>query len=388
MKRENFILILSLLLMAGCEENKQSTDDIITVDVTKIYPEKKLVLQDFMDVEYIPLETTDEFLNQGVVMNIGKEVILVKNRINDGDIFVYDRKTGKALRKINRKGQGREEYSSLGEAILDEDNKEILIIGYAEKNIVYDLFGNFKRRFDFVEIEDAGYYTNIFNYDRDNLIGYYRYFDVENKQSCHIIISKQDGSLTRKIQVPVKKILTTGVRENVDGEIYSSDPGVFTPNPYKGDWILVEPSSDTVYRYLPDGNIHPFIVRVPSAHSMSPAVFLNLGVITDRYYFMRTVKKTFDFAKGVGFPTANFVYDKEEKAVFKYSVFNDDFSNKRKVDMSMPAPNDEIACCSSLEAHQLVDAYQKGELKGKLKEIAATLKEDDNPVIMLVKHKK
>jgi len=37
---------------------------------------------------------------------------------------------------------------------------------------------------------------------------------------------------------------------------------------------------------------------------------------------------------------------------------------------------------------QLVEAHKKGLLKGKLKEIAATLDEEDNPVIMLVKHKK
>jgi len=40
-----------------------------------------------------------------------------------------------------------------------------------------------------------------------------------------------------------------------------------------------------------------------------------------------------------------------------------------------------------LESYQLVESYSKNELKGKLKEIAAKLKEEDNPVIMLVKQK-
>ena len=34
------------------------------------------------------------------------------------------------------------------------------------------------------------------------------------------------------------------------------------------------------------------------------------------------------------------------------------------------------------------EAYEKGQLKGRLKEIAATLDEEANPVIMLIKHKK
>lgn len=33
-------------------------------------------------------------------------------------------------------------------------------------------------------------------------------------------------------------------------------------------------------------------------------------------------------------------------------------------------------------------SYKKGQLKGRLKEIAATLDEESNPVIMLIKHKK
>ena len=39
------------------EKINNQTNELITVDVTKNYPEKELTLQDFMDVEYIPLET-------------------------------------------------------------------------------------------------------------------------------------------------------------------------------------------------------------------------------------------------------------------------------------------------------------------------------------------
>ena len=56
--------------------------------------------------------------------------------------------------------------------------------------------------------------------------------------------------------------------------------------------------------------------------------------------------------------------------------------------MSMIKPiNHEITSWNSLEAYQLVESYNKGELKGQLKEIASKLDEDSNPVIMLIKHK-
>lgn len=109
MKGTTIFFLSILLITTGCKRLDQTADDLITVDVTNnSFPKKELALQDFMDVEYIPLETNDDFVNQGFVQAIGKEFILVKNYRDDGDIFVYDR-TGKAIRKINRKGQGGEE---------------------------------------------------------------------------------------------------------------------------------------------------------------------------------------------------------------------------------------------------------------------------------------
>ena len=118
-----------------------------------------------MDVEYIPLETNDEFVTQGDVLAIGDEYILVKNWINDGDIFVFDRKTGKGLRKINRKGQGAEEYNFINGIVLNEHSDEIFVNSSSSRKVyVYDLSGNFKRSFSHTE---GAEYLNIFNYDKD-----------------------------------------------------------------------------------------------------------------------------------------------------------------------------------------------------------------------------
>ena len=102
--------IILTAIMASCGGKQQSTNDIITVNVNANYPEKELVLQDFMDVEYIPLETNDEFITQGSVKAIGKNILVVTNWINDGDIFIFDR-SGKGMRKINNFGQSGEEYT-------------------------------------------------------------------------------------------------------------------------------------------------------------------------------------------------------------------------------------------------------------------------------------
>ena len=351
MKQTKTILaVILLVVLAGCGENKQSNNDLIIVDVSKSYPKKELILQDFMDVEYVALETTDEFLTQGLVQDVGKEYILATNRNNDGDIFIFDRKTGKGVRKINRRGQGAEEYARINEIILDENNGEIFVKSPGNKILVYDLYGKFKRCLS-LDRE----VSSIFDYDKDNLICYdmsdYHSKGEDRTKSYHIILSKQDGSITRDIFIPFKTIDTPIVN---DGDTLS-----------------------------------PFVVRTPSAHTMEPEVFLYMGIHTDRYYFMEAVKNVFNFEKGNGFYADELVYDKEEKAVLQVTIYNDDYVDKRTVAMTAKPINREIEDVTSLNATRLVEIYKKDQLKdGKLKEIASRLNEEDNPVIMLVKQKK
>ncbi|MDR0431110.1 MAG: 6-bladed beta-propeller [Tannerellaceae bacterium] len=384
MKRATTILVMILFIMAGCGGCKQSNNDLIIVDVSKSYPKKELILQNLMDVEYIPLETTDEFLTQGLVQDVGKEYILVTNRTGDGDIFIFDRKTGKGVRKINRMGQGAEEYERANGIILDEANGELFVKSPANKILVYDIYGNFKRCLNF-----SRELSSVFDYDKDNLICYdmsdYYNKGKDRSKSYHVIISKRDGSITREIFIPFKTINTPIVIEGdrvVAGYFYQIRPS-------HGKWILMDTSSDTLYNYAPDGTLSPFIVRTPSAHSMDPEIFLFMGIYTDRYYFMETVKNVFNYEKGSGFYTDDLMYDREENALFQFTVYNDDYTEKRTVAMTSRSLNSEIECAANLDAYRLVENYRKDQLKeGKLKEIASKLDEEDNPVIMLLKHKK
>ena len=241
------ISAILLFALAGCGKDKQSTNELITVDVTKNYPEKELTLQDFMDVEYIPLETNDEFVTQGKVMAIGAEVILITNWANDGNLFVFDRKTGKALKKINRKGQGGEEYIGITEIVLDEANKEIFVIAYTGSKIsVYDLYGNFKRSFKAAGTES---HVNTFNYDRENLISYVPDNSLENPSNAippyYLIFSKQDGSIIRKISIPFDEVKSPVAR---DGEAWAVPvpTAVYQIVPDHTNWVLMETSSDTI----------------------------------------------------------------------------------------------------------------------------------------------
>jgi hypothetical protein len=388
MKRANTILVTILFIMAGCGENKQSTDDLIVVDVTANYPKKELILQDFMDVEYIPLETNDEFITMGWLHAIGKETILVRNRnrATDGKIFVFDR-NGKGVRIINRSGQGSEEYSFLLGVTLDEDRNELFVNDRnSNKLFVYNLSGEFKRSFG--NKNDIMYDMGIYNFDRDHLICQDGRLLSDGHPNRFLIVSKQDGSITREIEIPYK--------ESISSAVFLEKRGVMPIRnrmliPHRNNsFMLMENSSDTVYSLMSDYSTAPFIVRTPAIQSMHPGVFLYPAALTDRYCFMQTVKAEWDWETNTGHTRVNLVYDKEEKALFECVVYNADYTNKQPVLMTSEITfgNNEIALVQTLEAYELVEAYGKGRLKGRLKEVAANLNEESNLVLMLIKYKK
>ena len=388
MKTLIFIEAILLLVMTSCGSDNASTDGFITVDVTKssYSPKKELVLQDFMDVEYIPLETNDEFVNQGYVNAIGEKYIIVTNYREDGDIFVYDR-NGKAIRKINRKGQGGEEYISCLKIILDEENEELFINDFLARKIkVYDLEGNFKRSFKQKQEGDTQFYGEIFNYDKNNLICY----DECNADIPFLLISKKDGSITREIITPFKEKKLFIQLLRYEGGTRAAGPGPYSRiTPFKGNWILLEPSSDTIYTLMPDCSLRPFIAKTPPVHTLDPEFYLILKLVSDRYYFMESIKNVYDFRKEEGFPKTYFVYDTQEKDFFSYIIYNGDYSDKKELYMVMFTPiNTKGELWATIDAFELCRDYEKGKLKGKLKDIAAKLGEDDNRVIMLVKPKK
>lgn len=228
---------------------------------------------------------------------------------------------------------------------------------------------------------------DVFNYDKDNLICYdmsvyYKDGEERDKEFYHAVISKQDGSITRGIPIPFKTVNAPYVQQ---GDVVAV-ASVRSLIPCRDSWLLVETSSDTVYSYQPENNrLTPFLVKQSSGE---PEVLITMGPVTECYYFIRTMEKKFDVASGRGFPVADLMYDKQEDALFKPVVINADYIGKQEVDLTRNVGNGEVATYQALAADGLVEAYTDNGLKGELKEIASTLDEESNPVIMLMKYKK
>lgn len=386
-KTEVWLLIMAILsMLIGCKKGNQQHSQLITVNVTENYPVKELILQDFMEVEYVPLETTDSFVCQGSVLDVSRNYILVRNRNSDGNLYLFDR-TGKGVRVINRKGQGGEEYTFVSSAVLDEENGEMFINNMAaQKILVYDLSGNFKRSLPY---KDYRFFT-MYNFDRDNLICHDSFDndkvpEFQSRQSF-MIISKQDGNVTKEIQIPFKEKKTIVMRVPIEGKKgmnYAFMPNTVYPIvPYLDGFVLDDISADTMYQYTSDHVQIPLIVRTPPVHTMIPETFLLPILLTDRYYFMEAITKEKEF------PSSSLVYDKQENTLFRYKVYNSDYTNKKEAFLLNKPLKGDIPSWQYLEAWELVQDYKNGNLQGHLREIAATLDEEENPVIMLIKRKR
>ena len=389
------LLVASLLF--GCGDGKQKEPDgLIRVDVSKSYPKKELILQDLFDIEYVPLETTDEMLTEGHIQYISDNYMIFKNLGRmAGEIFIFDWQ-GKAVRKINRLGQSGEEYLNILGIDYDEQADELFVNShYSDKVFVYDSEGNYKRSFDYL---DGTLYDPIKILDEERLIAYDDYFEydkVPEKRDCYLILSREDGRLLEKIHIPYeeKKSLII-MRRDLNGKL-TGNWGIRNTlmPPYQDGWLLIEPSADTIYTYSASRGLMPLIVRTPPVNEMDPEVFLFPTIFTDRYVFMQAVERSFNFGVDKDVPRTNLIYDKTEQTAYEGEVINRDFEGTpvnlwfaHRVIMEFN--DDEIAFATRLEAPDLVEAYNDGKLRGPLKEIASDLDEEDNPVILIAKYKK
>ena len=400
MKQLNLItIVLSVLFLVGCETKQSNKKEYITIDISKSYPKKELIMQDLFDIEYIKLETNDQFVTRGNVQGIDENFLVITDWGRTGNIYLANRQ-GQYVKTINRKGQGGEEYVSLSNLLYDSERQELYVGDSSSgKIVVYDLDGNFKRSFKQAR---GTYYEWMGNFNRDYLIcngtpqadpgdnGY----EEGVLNGGFMLVSKEDGCI-QKIEIPYEEYISPSmVLDTPEGKRYA---GIIneTQIPNLGNWILVEISSDTIYTYTQSYEKKPFIIRTPTAKVMSPEVYLYPGVITDRYYFLQTVEKEYNVKKRTGFSTRELLYDKEEKAIYEYVVYNNDFTDERPVYLVHQVPiratilnNEDIAYVTHLNAYDLLEAYENNKLRGSLKETAANLNEEDNPVIMIAKYKK
>jgi len=381
------------LIISGCTNSTQNKSganhDIPVFDLTKNYPEMELTA-DEDDKEYILLETKDNVLADAdfSIEYLSDQYIVGKNR-RRGDIFIFD-KDGKVVSFFNHTGQGPSEYTFVYSLAFDEKTQEIFISDQPSKNqcLVYSIDGSYLRQFNYPENSTI---WNLYDFDEQTLLAYNSLSPVYNGEmeinqiTPYVFLSKKDGSLISRLDLSFPNRLPDIYRQ-VAGQMQVGLPLGFGGNlKYENEFVIVNRSTDTVYLLTKDNKLNPLFVRTPSVYDENIVLNIFVTFKTNTYLFFEST--TFNFEEDVkrmlnSQPnvrlTQKFAYNMQKNQLFHI--------NKESKERPMADVYGRYEVFL-YRADQLVDRLEKGELDGKLKQIAQKIDAEDNPVVEIIRYK-
>ncbi|MDR2232086.1 MAG: 6-bladed beta-propeller [Tannerella sp.] len=163
--KQIFGLLFVLICLSACSGDKDFTGEIPVIDVVNsIGNYQKVYCSDlFSSMELIPLETREDCLiGMYGTIKYHDGLFFVRNPAGGGivsgvlgggisNLMVFDR-SGKFLNSIGRKGQGPEEYIAIGDPFFNPD-QSTLFVDDIRKVIEYDYEGNFIRSFGKLRVD-------------------------------------------------------------------------------------------------------------------------------------------------------------------------------------------------------------------------------------------
>jgi hypothetical protein len=384
MKNLPLTLILAVVMLS-CG-SKETDGGLPVVDVTKSYPAKELILQDVADVEYIPLETREGFLvDYFDARYMDDEIMVMKNQT--GDIMIFDRQTGKGITSFNRTGRGPIEYSGIHSIAVDREGNEIFVTNSTSSGTdypiyVYDLTGKPLRMLRFKEATTFPRY--FVNYDGDHLLFYSE--DILSPEP-YMLLPKRDTLVTR-LPVSFEERNTMMITQEIEGGSMSITSGYPITKDVDG-YMLSEPGTDTIFLRTEQA-LTPIVTQTPAFNSMETPIGLFFIARNSDYIFLQTVERKMDMESWDGFQKKNLFYEKASDEIFEGTLVNGDYVDRKELWGQYEGPKQDIPANTfvyGLQPFELLDLHEAGKLQGKLAEIAPTLKEDDNPVMMIMKFK-
>lgn len=139
-----FYLCLCCLILVSCfsgkQEKQETTESGEVLSYDNALPLNRKYSDIFSRVEIVPLDTVDNFLISDI-----RQFRYVLNRIfvlSKEELLIFDRQ-GKGLARINRYGQGREEYLSVRGFDVSEKDSTICLLTYPQRLMYFSLDGTF-----------------------------------------------------------------------------------------------------------------------------------------------------------------------------------------------------------------------------------------------------
>jgi len=387
------VIFITVLVLLQCKSGtgKYGAGELAEIDVTKDYPRKEFFLQDIAKVEYIPFETNDNALmgRSMKVFYVSDDYIIASNYI-EGDIFVYSG-NGKWKYSFNHRGQGPGEYNRPNSIAFDEKAKEIFVSEWYSPNpkiLVYSENGEYKRELPC----PSNFRPNLYNFDDETLFVYDEYgiFAMEGySNKPYLFMSKKDGSFTDSLNIHLPVRLSNASvwhgEENGQPMTYSRSMRISYNRSYGKNFLIADWSADTIYRLTYQKELQPMIVRKPPMQSTDPKILLSNFLATDKFILLGVHHMDYNALKnGENISQKQLMYDFGTGEINVYRLKNRDITSSTNV-MIMDAITPENTGITTYDTAFLFELDERGEIKGDLKELLKTLKEEDNPVLAKIK---
>ncbi|MCL2738827.1 MAG: 6-bladed beta-propeller [Bacteroidales bacterium] len=364
-------------------------------------------ISDIADVSYIPLETENVLFGSSVTP---RQLFVCGDKIFIGDpyapnpkLVVYDR-TGTFVQILGSYGRGPGEYLSIGGFVVDTLTGKVTIYDNLQgKLIVYDIDGKFRHERKLREIyENQAEFSSIELISDDRLLAFNGYSLLVAKED----IQRPDGRYIARAGQAYNRGKTLMIIDNrtlselpFSGFEYAN-PGTFMVftifshlTTQREGVYLTSVRSDTIYFMNRNLEVVPKFRDITNYGSSGFEARLFPAAETERYVLFST---ELGQQEDNNIARRFFAYDKKSEKLFR---LNSDLPEKNLEYFSQEyfMINDQLALTQfSLTLNHnyasrlfsplfLLEHYNR--LPKELKEITKSLKEDDNPVLMLIKFK-
>jgi len=362
----------------------------IKIDLSKLPEKRAIKLSEIgvADIQYIPLETSTECLIKSIRSIIFAKDFFLIQYFADINMFRND---GSFVTKIGTIGRGPTEFTNAHDVDINPKTGSIYIAdGFLQKFLVYNKNGKILRTF---KTPVTGPFN--FKFSDDGILCYIQNH-MGTTENSYILIDTL-GNILKEIpnKYPWKR--------TVPNVIYMGENIFYR---FNGDLIKKEIYSDTIYSWEKNGFVPHLVLDVgklrltPAKREENDAMFIMNNFLTPMtlfefgnyiyYEFIIMRGRENEFISYIGSKNGNFSASSDAEA----GLIND-FDAGPKIRPGTVKDNSTmIAWIDAIEFKQYVTSTDfksskpiNPEKKKQLEKLALSIKETDNPVMMLIKLK-
>jgi hypothetical protein len=392
-----FTILLFSLFIIGCQNtNRNDGTQIVVFDLKELPRVTSLKLSDlgFRDIEYIPLETNvNSQIPRKINLQLWDKILVGKDHfiIKQSNTVLKFRNDGSFISKIGIAGRGPEEFQTCHDVEVDDNGQIFIVDGWKKKFFIYSEMGDFIKTVNF-PLERGVAYVYI-----DGKFLCYNQNNLGNVENSYNLVDT-NGEILRKFPNRYPFIMNKDaygyVYENI---FYRFNNRIFKKEVY----------SDTVFSYENMIFKPHMVIEVgdklitTQARSEFDGLYLaknyiiprNLFEFGDYLYYEFTY--SFDFSKTEVY---SFIGSKQTdfKALIdpEKGLTNDLDGGPNVLPLTIKDDNTIIGWIEAIELknHIASETFKKAvpkypEKKKEIEEFANSLKETDNPVLIMVSFK-